>query len=451
MAVLVGLGVFVGLLGAGLVTLARRPTDPLFLFFIVFAMFYGFRAVLVGTGLDALNPDYLFVTSDQSQLVATTLFHLNLFLVCFIAAAWIITRSQSRTGGILFTASRPSRHLMNWVVAALTLLTLITTLSLVVAYGGVGTFMAAAKLDKALAGQYVLKLPAMLGSFISAAALIDVLRAGSSDRRHTLLLTGAAGFNALCVFAWGQRSVAVVVLAMLVLGAITGKEASSAKRGRVIGRVLLAGLLVITASFSLRVVRDITIHDDGPGTGFASSTTWRQLSVSVNGVYFDASALAFRDWPSLYSFRGGQDFVDGTAGTVPRVLNPDKPDPLVGRAFRQVYEPEVANGWPVGAPTIWYLNFGLFGVLIGGLVSGAIVGFVARRSWAAPASGINVAVSIIVSVYVLQLGVSSETPFRLVLWLGPLAPFLWLIRSSDQRSASDHRAGQPPRSLSAAQ
>ncbi|MGB3184912.1 MAG: hypothetical protein WBG36_03895 [Ornithinimicrobium sp.] len=439
MAVAIGLGLFVGLLALGMVTLSRRPTDPLFLFFVVFAMFYGLRAVLVGTGLDSLNPDYLFVTSDQTQLVAAALFHMDLFLASFIGAAWFATRSKSATGGVLFMSQRPAQLLMNRAVASLTVLTLLTTASLVFTYGGIGTFMAAAKLDKALAGQYVLKLPAMLGSFISAAAVIDALQTGPPKRRRMALLLACTAFNALCVFAWGQRSVVVVVMAMLILGAVAGRDAPQLSKGRIIGRVLLAGVIVITASFCLRVVRDITIHDDGPGTDFASSTTWRQLSVSVNGVYFDASALAFRDWPSLYSYRGGQDFIDGGSGTVPRVLNPDKPEPLVGRAFRQVYEPEVANGWPVGTPTIWYLNFGLPGVIFGGMLSGALVGFVSRRCWAAPASGINVAVSIIVSIYVLQLGVSSETLFRLVLWLGPLAPVLWILRSSD-RQRPDRRS-----------
>jgi len=148
------------------------------------------------------------------------------------------------------------------------------------------------------------------------------------------------------------------------------------------------------------------------------------VSLALNATYFDASMLAARDWPETYEFRYGEDFVTGVLGLVPRVLWEGKPDAIApGVWFRQVYEPEKLNGWPMGAAGLWYLNFGVLGLVLGGMFSGALLGCLSAAQLRRPDNGFNTAVAVAVGIYVVGLGVDSDLLVRCVLWLLPL----WLI------------------------
>jgi hypothetical protein len=94
-----------------------------------------------------------------------------------------------------------------------------------------------------------------------------------------------------------------------------------------------------------------------------------------------------------------------------------------------VYEPQVKNGWPVGTPTIWYLNFGWIGLIIGGIISGSIVGWVVRRYRAAPRSGINIAMTFNIMLFVLPLGWVSQAPLLWLTWGLPMILVLAFLRS----------------------
>jgi hypothetical protein len=198
-------------------------------------------------------------------------------------------------------------------------------------------------------------------------------------------------------------------------------------------RVLIAAVLVIGVSVGLRVVRDSFTNKTSVNP-YASASVWRKMSVGINGTYLDASLLAHRDWPSKYDYRNGEDYKNGVLGSVPRVLWPAKPDPLPGKWFRQVYQPETRNGWPVGAPTIWYLNFGLIGVFVGGLLSGAVLAWVAHRRKRASSSGVNTAMTFVLMVYVVQLGGSSEAPLMALTWAGPMLLVMAWLRYRHRRT-----------------
>jgi hypothetical protein len=74
----------------------------------------------------------------------------------------------------------------------------------------------------------------------------------------------------------------------------------------------------------------------------------------------------------------------------------------------------------MGAGALWYLNFGWWGLVVGGLISGTALGLVAAAQRRRPSNGFNTAVGVVIGVYVLGLGWDSETLIRSIIWLVPL-------------------------------
>ena len=247
-----------------------------------------------------------------------------------------------------------------------------------------------------------------------------------------MLGLSCAFLNSGYILLWGQRSLVVVVMALLLLGSlphISQRQRQRPWRARAIGVTLLAAGIVAVVSLGLRVWRD-TVTRGQVYDVVAEGTATRQISLATNSMSFDRAMLAFRDWPARYDFRGGEDFINGTLGVIPRFLWPEAPTGKTGAWFRQVYQPGVDNGWPPGAPVEWYLNFGLLGLVIGGLFAGLVFGFLSREQRKAGPSALNTAIALIAAVYVFQLGLPSDTISRIVFWLIPLAAVTAFLRHS---------------------
>jgi hypothetical protein len=415
--------VFYSLLVTCAVLFGRGPTDVVLLFVLVFCLFYGFRPLLFVLGLDVPYPTNLFFPEQLPGLLTTTLLALSCYLALAMVGIAAVTRSGTR-GWAPFFAQRetdPRRALTATFV--LTGVGALVSAYLVVRYGGIGGVIVAGKYDKALAGLYWLRSVSAVGAVLAVTTFIDLRRLGARSRVITAVALACAFANAFFVFMWGSRGVLVVVAATVVLGLQPHRRRSRIKRERVLVRLLVAVLLVVVAASGMRMVRDTLSHGEVQGT-YAASSTSRQVSLGTNSVYFDAAMLSFRDWPSAHRFRGGEDFVNGVVGVVPRAVWSGKPQAIPpGKWFRQVYEPRKLNGWPMGAAALWYLNFGWLGLAVGGLVSGLVIGMVAAAQRRRPRSGFNTGVAVIAAVFVLPLGVDNVTPMKLVIWLGPM----WLL------------------------
>jgi hypothetical protein len=423
---IVAVALLLGLMAMVRIVLVKRMDDPFGLFLLAFGVFYGFRALLVGTGLDTPSPDYLFTTTDMQRTLIRTTLGLCIFLAVFLCAGYLVSRNPARGPGILFHPGPPPIRRMLGLTFLFTIVSVLVGVWLISSFGGFGGVVHASKVGDDLAGLRYLKLPSSLGALMAAATYID-LRANVAAKPLTkAAVLGCAALNAILVFSWGQRSMVVVVAAMLVMSSVPRKEKRN--RGGSFARVALATVLVVSLAVFLRDTRD-DFTQPGETHVFAQQSLPRRASQAVNGTYFDASMLAFRDWPASFSYRNGLDFYNGAMGSIPRKLWPAKPDPLPGKWFRQVYEPQVKNGWPVGTPTIWYLNFGWVGLIIGGIISGALIGWVARRSRAAPRSGINIAMTFNMMLLVLPLGWVSQTPLLWLTWGLPMVLVLAFLRA----------------------
>ena len=439
LAVVLATIVFFSLLITCAVLLGRGPSDVVLLFVLVFCLFYGFRPLLFVLGADAPYPTNLFFPGELPGLLTRTLLGLSLFLAMTIGGIAAVTRSGWSGWAPFFADHETDLRRALTVTFVLTGLGALVSGYLFARYGGVGGVIVAGKYDKALAGLYWLRSISAVGAVIAVTTFIDLRRQGAASRAFTTATLACAFANAFFVFMWGSRGVLVVVAATLVLGLQPHRRRRPrVRRERVLVRLLVAVVLVIVASSGMRMVRD-TLSRGEVQPNYAASSTWRQASLGTNSVYFDAGMLSFRDWPAAHRFRGGEDFYNGFLGVVPRMVWRGKPTGIPpGQWFRQVYEPRKLNGWPMGAGALWYLNFGWLGLVLGGLISGLVIGMVAAAQRRHPRSGFNTGVAVIAAVFVLPLGWDNLVPMKFIIWLGPmwvLARYVAPRRRRDARRA----------------
>jgi hypothetical protein len=335
-----------------------------------------------------------------------------------------------------FARAEPSPRRVGRLVVWLTIATSLVSLGLLARYGGVASVIRAGKVSKSLAGIYELRIFPSVGAVAASALALALWQEGRvlGTRRtgRALLALGAALFNAACVMLWGSRQGVAVVIAILItgqwlLGRRSGRGRESPGHRPGYARVLALTLVLLVAIFGLRVARDTVLrgHVSRPILG---QSALRQLSVATNSTYFDAMLLGLRDWPHVYPYRGGQDFEIGIEAMVPRALWPGKPAKVTpGTWFRQLYEPQFVNGWPLGAVGDWYVNFGLPGVVFGGLLSGivysALMAAWRRAAWTA----FNVAAMTCVVMWVVPTGFEALTPLRWAQWALPLILCAWFV------------------------
>lgn len=435
-------------LGLIFILAARGPGDVVTLFLLGVGLFYGFRPLMIVLGLDTPFPETLFFSGNTESAFTTTLLALSAYLIVLALGILVITRSRIHGWAPFFVSRDISIIRARRVTLILTVLASLLSAYLVVQYGGVGALINAAKVEKSLAGLYILRTIPAVGAVVAAATFLDARKRGAGRTAIIGLLCAVA--NAGYVFLWGSRSLVVIIGAIIILGlqprkpawmqrgsgrpvaesgnlegetVTTMPKARLNQRPRIVVRVIVTVLLVVAVAGGLRMARDTLTHGEVQDV-YASASIWRQMSLGTNSTYFDAAMLSFRDWPQPYEFRNGEDFVNGTLGVVPRFLWENKPEAIApGQWFRQVYEPQKVNGWPMGAAALWYLNFGWPGLLVGGLITGLSLGLIAAAQRRKPGNGFNTSVAVVVGIYVLGLGWDSETIMRGILWLVPL----WLV------------------------
>lgn len=423
-SVLIAATLFFSLLTTCAVMYGRGPSDVVTLFVLVFCLFYGFRPLLFVAGLDVPYPTELFFPDELPGLLTRTLLSLSLYLVMAMIGIAAVTRSRSRGWGPFFADREVNVRRALTVTFVLTALGSLVSAYMIAKFGGVGGVILAGKYDKSLAGLYALRSISSVGAIVAMTTFIDVRRLGTTSRLLMWATLVCAFANAFYVFMWGSRGVLIVVAATLVLGLQPKvRRQPNAPRERVLLRLLIAVLLVVVFASGMRVARDTLSHGEVQ-TNYATSSVWRQASVGTNSIYFDAAMLSFRDWPSTYPLRNGEDFQKGLLGVIPRAVWRDKPTGIPpGKWFRQVYEPQKLNGWPMGAGALWYLNFGWIGLLLGGLISGLAIGTLAAAQRRRPRSGFNTGIAIIATIFVMPLGWDNQVVMKFIIWLVPM----WML------------------------
>ena len=381
------------------------------------------RPVLFFLGLDRPSP-YAWFSGPEWDLVAqANLYATVWFLVT--ASTYLLLCQTDRSGfGFPRTPPQVSVRSVLLIAAALTALNAFATLFLVWQAGGVAQFVFAVKIGKKLAGFYVLREIGTLAVTLLIYALVaeaGARRRGLAPRHSLLLIAGMIAVDFGINYLWGNRSnIAYMTLAGGVAFHLHVRRFRIFELviGAVVFLTLLEGLKELRNAF----VSQVTGRAAGNDFDF-----WLRLSASLHLNQFDALMLALRDVGERFDFRNGQDALNGLLAWVPRAIWTDKETFQVGGWFRRVYQSNTINGWPITVVGNWYINFGLIGIALGGMLSGVVAAIMdwsfshpRHNAWAA---GIGSSVSF----QLLNGGVDfgfAQSYVLLVVPLFLLVPFL---------------------------
>jgi hypothetical protein len=428
---------------------SRWPLDLIGLVCAMFVLFYGFRAIVVAFGLDPLSPDYLFGLSGPSAATRANLV-LSLFLLAMIGGLALWSRAGFTFPRWIFPSveRHPSGSRYLTLTVGLTALAAVITLALFARFGGFSGLLRAAKFEKELGGITFLLIVPSVAAVVAVASALDVIRLRrgrlTPARRQRLVISlVCALLNGFFIYAWGARSILAMVTFCLLAGTLAfGGKADARVRQtslRVWVGIAVAVVVGATAVVGLRFYRDTTVTGE-LNPELTDATGLRQLSLASNSTSYDAFVLAVRDWPHTFDFRGGDDFVVGAQTAVPQFLLPDRPDShSVSTWFRQVYQPSKVNGWPVHSVGEWYLNFGVPGVVFGGVLSGVLLGMASTALRSSRWHPFAFTIGAVVAFRVLNTGVNVETVLWWVRWVIPLVLVTAYLRAGPLWSTTKTR------------
>jgi hypothetical protein len=373
LAVLASLVVWAGVFRS----LVRHPLDPIALTLYYLALQLLWRPFVLATGLDTPFPTLLFAERD----VETLLLQGQAVVVAFLLALWAGARflgPVARPVSVIFPQLRaplPPRTLV-LLATAFTAAAFGITVLLWIRYGGPSGLLQASKVDRDIADSRALRSIPMLAALLGVAAFFALGRRAPVLR---LAVLGMIAVNGYLSWTWGARDVPVLSVIALLAGSLifgrTGRRAAG--RGHWLRdpawrfRFLMVPVLALLLAFTLRTARDTVLWGDLAPT-IADQSAIRQVAVATNNTFYDALLLYLDDWPDRFDHTGGRDFVDGSVAAVPSVLVGQQ-TPFVSPAVQlaQTYI-DRNNGFPATPVGDWYVNLGVPGVVLGGLVSGLV-------------------------------------------------------------------------------
>lgn len=377
------------------------------------------RPILLLSGLD--TPQMANAFTDLNATMAEALIIAMVWGVIFTAVAYTSRGRFGRSLSWVFPMgpAEPNLKRVILVAAALTLLSLGITLSLLERFGGFSGMVYAAKIEKALAGQYLLRQIALLSAIVSAYGLLVAAPLGR--RWMTVLFAVMVLANLFANFAWGARGpIAYLFLAMLLAWhmRITPLRLS---------RVMVMFVVLGTCLALLGEVRKSAVVSR-TGADWGADSVVAEVSRSLHLVEFDALALAVQDAGDRFDFRMGADFVNGVLAMVPRSILPDRRAFNVGAWFRQVYQPMAINGWPVTVIGDWYVNFSYIGVLLGAVLSGYVAGAMDIAYRGPRTHTWHAVFGPVLGLLMFDGGVGPGTPQQILMTIIPLTLLGWFLR-----------------------
>ncbi|MDQ4145512.1 MAG: hypothetical protein M3198_17585, partial [Actinomycetota bacterium] len=201
---------------------SRHPLDPSAFFVYLFSYFYVFRAIIVALGFDLPYPEYLFLGDDVPSLLTQTNILIALYLLSFIFGFAIGGHGNIFMMFLPFTRLDANVKRYTGVIAGLTFVSTLITLGLFNQFASLADVVRATKVDREFAGLYALRIFPSIGSVVSGALLLELLRSkrrGAGVRLPLMLIAiGGMGINSAFVYLWGTRSVAAAALLVLLTG-----------------------------------------------------------------------------------------------------------------------------------------------------------------------------------------------------------------------------------------
>lgn len=444
---MIGLVLFLAAVTLVTNTAVRDRSLPMATLAASFVVFYGVRAFGVGLGIDSPYPEYLFRGTDMHR--SLDWFGAMVLLFCVsLVFAYRVTADLAAAVSSLLPLPRRKISLSPRMVMMLLFTVIATGIALlqIATYGGFDGAIVAAKSDRESGGA-ILRIPATLALVLSASNLYaapQTIEKLASQRIAQQIAALCLVTAAMAASVWGSRQFMMVAVGY-VIGAPAIVAFQNAKRGWFLRAALTLGLVVV-AGLALRLYRDDALGGE-TAVSQADGNLFRQVSISANGTTFDSSILAVRDFPENIDFRAGEDFTTGLWGALPNALRPDRLQfETIGAMFHRLYEPTANNGWPIGAPAEWFINFGWIGVAVGGLLSGVLYRSITIGLQRSPMPQLSTIAALILTLIVFPLGLSSSSANRFVIHVIPLLVLLGGLRLlGDMRPDRDRKSDAGPR------
>lgn len=368
-------------------SLVEHPLDAIALTLYYLGLQLLLRPFLLAVGADTPFPSELFIDRDVTGLMLAA----QALVVVWLLGMWVGARLLTPLvppATLLFPRSRASLAPRALLALALALSAVALAASVVLwsRYGGPTGLIEASKIDRDVVESRALRSIPLVAALVGIAAFFAAPSGAWLSRVVAGLLVVLDGYLS---FTWGARDVPVLSVVAVVGGSLLyGRVGRTSLPGaldwfrdpRWRRRFLLVGALSLGLAFALRAVRDTLLFGDLAPT-IEGEGVVRQFAVATNNTFYDTLLLILDDWPDVYDFRGGSDFTDAAVTAVPGVIAGEQ-EPFVSPAVlvAQTYL-DRNNGFPATPVGDWYLNLGVLGVAMGGLVSGLVLrgGQVAMR------------------------------------------------------------------------
>lgn len=387
------------------------------------------RPLMFFAGVDSPAP-YGWFDDNPWGLMATSLMVAGAWVSVLTVTYLAVWRILPQRGLLPQAPTESNMTLIKWAAISVTVLNILFTSLLILQYGGIAPFVFAVKIGKQLNGSYVFREIGTLAVAISAYGLLCSARPAGPDhrsKRGTQLMIVLILMNFTVNYMWGNRyNLAILSLALGVAYHYYVRKFTVLE--------IVSYILVLGGTLEgLKIIRNALVSEVVGRDISSDLNFWYQISASLHFNQMDAYMLALRDAGDKFDFRNGQDFVNGLLSWVPRSILPNKETFQIGGWFRRVYEPLKVNGWPITIIGDWYVNFGAFGIVFGGILSGLVTAIidaayrdVRNNPWAA-AAGASIAFTM------LDGGLDFGFPQRIVLLLIPLWLFTVYLRVFSQK------------------
>ncbi len=399
----------------------RMRSAPIIISLMFFSLIYFLRPGMLLLGANLINPA-LFGTVDD--LAAQALLYAFLYTATALGTVLFFESAAPGLGGDLYLRPMPGiDSLVRLTSVVFSVGALLVGAQLLARYGSVEGVIYASKISKDLAGTFAIRQIVGLGAFLSSVAFLTEWQ---KAERASAVFFGLCFLTNLFVFSlWGSRLEAFVMLSGAMLFIVAGGRAIT---GRSIAVFAFYGALLLGGATFLYVYRLAQLAESWEialSRDLATTT-----AVSLHMTRFDSLMLVVQDFTTNLNTRAGEDFWNGLIMSVPRALWPGKPDQLlIGQWFRQWYEPDAVNGWTVGAPGEYLVNFGVTGVMIGGAVYGFLLTIIHNGyKKMGMTSPLSVMTSFILVLIVVPEGSVIQMIPRIILWCIPIWGIVLLSR-----------------------
>lgn len=384
-------------------------------FFLFFSFYYlSIRPFFIFTGLDLPIPANQFKGDYWGDMLSVNLL-ISFWVFLIVSLSGIIVKRRNVGEFSQYRFGYINKNYLSFLTVFLTLVGLLISVMYILKFGGVGAFLYNVKAKKAMAGLYVFREINTWALFLAGALFLFSVNYKKRKLKYFSLVLIIV--NSGIIFSWGNRTVIGFFIVLLLTIYYTKLSKIDTKKIAIILTILMS------MGIGLKVARD-TINSNVTGYEYNytdAMSPYTTISLAMHWSEYDGLLLAVRDVGVKFEYRSGEDFLNGLTAWVPRFIWEEKPDShKVGRWFRQVYQPDKANGWPITALGNLYVNGGLLFVVMGVVLTAILVSIVDNLS---SVSLMRDYLLLIFCIFVLHQGLDNDFVQKFILTFVPIYVF----------------------------